>query len=499
MLLMTGGNEMRFLDSEQREQIGFSFIIDSLQIMTPFGMEEKKSIEPYKSKESLEQELNNLDTLVNSLENNRKAFGEIERVFCRIKDIRSTAKRLASLITLDDVELYEIKYFSMLIEELMIAYEKLNLNISTIRFTSLKEAVDILDPENKRLTTFYIYDSYSEDLKGIRTEKRKLEELIFKEKHIEKQSELKNKRLDIVVLEEEEELRIRGRLTEELCTYSEVIRRNIKSLGKLDFLIAKAKVAIKYKAIKPGISEQMVIRLNDIFNPEIVVLLEEKKKTFTPISVELQSGTTIITGANMGGKSVALKTIVLNLLLGQCGFYVFASDAQFPILDFIYFISDDMQSVSQGLSTFGAEIVNLKQAVEAVKHKNGFIALDEFARGTNPKEGFYLVKSLCKFLNAYKSISLVSTHYDGIVEDNMAHYQAIGLRNIDFNKLKYKIDLNKMKSADIIQEHMDYRLEKVNTQQQVPKDALNISILLGLQEEIIDIAREYYKEGDKHE
>ncbi len=46
---------------------------------------------------------------------------------------------------------------------------------------------------------------------------------------------------------------------------------------------------------------------------------------------------------------------------------------------------------------------------------------------------------------------------------------------------------------------MDYRLEKVNTQQQVPKDALNISILLGLQEEIIDIAREYYKEGEKHE
>jgi DNA mismatch repair protein MutS2 len=491
--------EMRFLDSKQREQIGFSFIIDSLQVMTPFGVEEKRGIAPYKNKESLEQELSNLEALINSLENNKKGFGEIERVFCRIKDIRCTAERLANSITLDDVELYEIKYFSMLMEELIIAYEKLNLNISAISFTSLKEAIHILDPENKKLTTFYIYDSYSEDLKGIRAEKRKLEEMIFKERSIERQSQLKNKRLDIVVLEEEEELRIRGRLTEELCIYSEAIKGNIKSLGKLDFLITKAKLALKYKAVKPGISEEMVISLNDMFNPEIVELLEGKKKSFTPISIELKSGTTVITGANMGGKSVALKTSVLNLLLGQCGFYVFAKKAKFPILDFIYFISDDMQSVAQGLSTFGAEIVKLRQAAEAVNHKNGFMALDEFARGTNPKEGFYLVKALCKFLNGYKSICLVSTHYDGIKEDSMTHYQAIGLRDIDFNKLKYKIDLNKMKSIDTIQEHMDYRLEKVSTQQQVPKDALNISILLGLQEEIIDIARQYYKEGEKHE
>ena len=201
----------------------------------------------------------------------------------------------------------------------------------------------------------------------------------------------------------------------------------------------------------------------------------------------------------MGGKSVTLKTIVLNLLLGQCGFYVFAREAKLPILDFIYFISDDMQSLAQGLSTFGAEIVKLKQATGAVKHKNGFVALDEFARGTNPREGFYLVKSLCKFLNGYESVSLVSTHYDGIVEGNMVHYQAMGLKDIDFHKLKYKIDLNKMKSIDIIQEHMDYRLEKVTRSHRVPKDALNISILLGLQEEIIDIAKAYYKEGEKHE
>ena len=245
---------MRFLDSEQREQIGFSFIIDGLQVMTPFGAEEKRNILPYKNKENLEQELSNLEALIASLENNKKALGEMERVFCRIKDIRSTEERLANHITLDDVEFYEIKYFSMLMEELEMAYEKLNLNISTISFTPLKEGIDILDPENKKLTTFYIYNSYSENLKDIRGEKRKLEELIFKEKHIEKQSKLRKERLDIVIAEEEEELRIRGRLTEKLCIYSEVIIGNMMSLGKLDFLIAKAKLALKYKAVKPNIA-----------------------------------------------------------------------------------------------------------------------------------------------------------------------------------------------------------------------------------------------------
>jgi DNA mismatch repair protein MutS2 len=492
-----GVSEIRFLDSEQREQIGFSFIIDSLEIMTALGLEEKRNITPFKDKEELAQELNNLEMLIGSIGSEKRALGEIERVFCRTRDIRSTINRLENLVTLDDVELYEIKCFSLLVEELMNAYERLSLNINTIKFTSLIEAANILDPENKKLATFYIYDSYSESLRNIRIEKRRLEELVFRETNSEKQSLLKSKRLDIVVLEEEEELKIRKKLTMELSSYALAIKENINSLGKLDFLIAKAKLALKYKAVRPVILAEMSISFKDMFNPEIAEILSRKNKEFTPVSIELGPGTTVITGANMGGKSVTLKSLVLNLLIAQCGFYVFAKEGGLPLLDFICFIADDMQSVSQGLNSFGSEIIRLKQAVEEVKHLNGFMALDEFARGTNPKEGFYLVKSLCKYLNIYKSISLVSTHYDGVVDEDMVHYQVTGLKNINFNSLKYKIDLNKMNSIDILQEHMDYRLEKVTKEQQVPKDALNISILLGLQEEIIDIARQYYEEGGK--
>ena len=200
----------------------------------------------------------------------------------------------------------------------------------------------------------------------------------------------------------------------------------------------------------------------------------------------------------MGGKTVTLKTIVLNLMLSQCGFFVFAEEAVFPMLDFIYFISDDMQSISKGLSTFGAEIIKLKQVVECVKRGDGFVALDEFARGTNPKEGYYLVKSLAEYLNKFGSISLISTHYDGVAGENMEHYQVIGLKNLDFEALKHKIDLNKRHSVEIIQEHMNYKLEKVCSKDEVPKDALNISILLGLENEIVKIAKQYYYKEEKY-
>jgi dsDNA-specific endonuclease/ATPase MutS2 len=461
--------------------------------MTPFGLELRKDITPFKDKESLEKELNNLECVIRCVKVSSKALGELERVFCRVKDIRNTVSRVVNAIILDDVELYEIKYFSMLVEEIIAVYKELGLSLSTINFISLKQVIDELDPDNKKIQTFYIYESYSERLKEIRAEKRSLEEEIFKEKDLDKKARLKNDRLNIVAAEEEEELTIRRQLTQKLSAYADEISKNMECIGKLDFLTAKAKLALRYNAAKPNISEAMDINFKDMFNPEISELLERKHKSFTPIDIELNPGTTVITGANMGGKSVAMKTIVLNLLLGQCGFYVFARLASFPMLGFVYFISDDLQSVSQGLSTFGAEIVSVKQAIEAAKYSNGLIVLDEFARGTNPKEGFYLVKSLCKYLNSCNSISVVSTHYDGVVQENMMHYQVVGLKNLDFNALKHKIVLNKMKSIDIIQEYMDYRLEKATREQRVPKDALNISILLGLQEEIIDIAKEYYE------
>ncbi|MCB2290221.1 hypothetical protein LGK97_10620 [Clostridium sp. CS001] len=489
---------MKFLDNLQRDQIGFSFVMDKLGITTTYGLEERKNIKPFKASEinELTHELNSVEKIINSIKTYTDEYKQIGRIFCKLKDIRSSIKRCSENEILDEVELYEIKYFSILVTELKNILDKLHLDIEEVQLNSLEEVITFLDPQGNGLPTFYVYDEYSQALRKIRENKRQKEKEIFTAETEEEISQLKQKRLDLVIEEEEEELRIREELTLQVSKKAKKVIQNIKAIGKLDFLIAKADLSIAYNGTRPKICEDMKINLESAFNPEVRQILEKGKKMFTPVSINLCSGTTIITGANMGGKSVTLKTIVLNLLLGQMGFFVFAESAEFPILGFIHFVSDDMQSISKGLSTFGAEIIKLKEVVECAKRENGFIALDEFARGTNPKEGYYLVKSLSKYLTKFKSVSLISTHYDGVVEDNMEHYQVTGLKNVDFNALKYKIDLNKTHSVEIIQEHMEYKLEKVSKENKVPKDALNIAVLLGLEKEIVDIAKTFYNEEE---
>ncbi|HEY8805741.1 MAG TPA: hypothetical protein VIM42_11680 [Clostridium sp.] len=489
---------MKFLDKQQRTQIGFSFVMDKLEIITSYGLCEKKDIRPFKASETMEltHELDNLEDIIESMRSNTYEYEKIEKIFYKIKDIRNSVKRFSQGGTLDEVELYEIKYFSILVIELKNILDKLYLNKEEVRINSLDEIISLLDPQKNGISTFYVYDEYSKTLKNTRQKKKQMEKEIFAAKTDEESSNLRKKRLGLVIEEEEEELRIRKELTLEISKRTELINQNIKAIGKLDFLIAKANLSLSYNGSRPKICEKMEINFIEAFNPEIKEILEKGAKVFTPVSIDLSSGATIITGANMGGKSVTLKTIVLNLLLGQMGFFVFAKKSQFPILNFIHFVSDDMQSISKGLSTFGAEIIKLKEVVECATRENGFIALDEFARGTNPKEGYYLVKALCKYLTKFKSVSLISTHYDGVALDNMVHYQVTGLKNVDFDALKKEINLNKTHSVEIIQEHMQYKLEKVSKENKVPKDALNIAVLLGFDEEIVDIAKCLYEEEE---
>lgn len=471
------------------------FIINNLNTATPYGEYKKKLVKPFKKNKSnlLKNELNYIESIIKSKSENKYVFNEIDFIFCKIKDIKNTIKKLERKAILDEIELFEIKNFAMYSEDIKDNYDKLNLQIDYIKFESLKEIIQLLDPDDLKLHTFQVYESYTHTLKKIRTQKYSLENQIFKEEDYEKIENLKKERLGIVIKEEKEELSIKMKLTNNLLSFVSKINNNIESLSNLDFLIAKSNLALKYNAIKPDINNENRIYFKNLINPDINLILNKQNKSYMPISVDINKKITLITGANMCGKSVSMKTIALNLYLFQCGFYVFAKQANLPVLDFIYLISDDMQDINNGLSTFGAEIIKLKEIINVMKLQDGFIALDEFARGTNPKEGKILLKSVCSYLKKFNSISLISTHYDEVIDNEVDHYQVIGLKNVDFDSLKYKIYLNRKQSISLLQDSIDYRLEKVKKDLEVPKDALNICTLLGLDNEIINIANSYYK------
>lgn len=431
--------------------------------------------------------------MISSLKKNKVVYDNIQYEFCKVKNIKNTIVRLENKNILDELELFEIKSFAINVNKIMQYYLKLNIDVDYINFNSLEKVVKLLDPEDLKLTTFQIYGAYSKRLLRIRQNKLNVEKEIFSSTEMENVEKLKKKRLEIVIQEEEEVLKIRKALTEELYNYLIDVKENITNIGKLDLLIAKADLAIKYNAIKPSINEDNKIYFKDLVNPNIQRILDSQGKQYIPISIEIDNKITIISGANMGGKSVSMKTIALNLYLFQCGFFVFAKEANLCILDFIYLVSDDMQDINKGLSTFGAEIIKLKEITKLIKIRDGFIALDEFARGTNPIEGRLLLKSICEYFKQYNSISLISTHLDDINISDVDYYQVIGLKNVNFEGLKRQIDLRigKDKSSNgvkILQEYMDYRMEKVSKETKVPKDAINICKLLGLDNEIINIA-----------
>jgi DNA mismatch repair ATPase MutS len=151
--------------------------------------------------------------------------------------------------------------------------------------------------------------------------------------------------------------------------------------------------------------------------------------------------------------------------------------------------------VERGLSTFGAEISSLTEVLEKDEGK-GLILIDELAGGTNPKEGYAITKTIIEYLNEKDSISIITTHFDKAAEGkNILKLQVSGLSHIDENQLKDELKLNPKKGQEIIAKYMDYTLKKVEGDE-VPKDAIRIAQLMGLQESIINKAKEIIDESN---
>ena len=487
---------MRFIDDKSLERLGFKKLLSRVETLSPYGKSKLKGLKNYLRGEEdlLEEEFNKMETFMEFSSNNRDIVRNVEGIIHRLKDIKTAINNCLKEHILDEVDLFEIKVQALLMEELNEYLKEFPSELHDFLLKDVSKIIKALDPDNDRTPTFYIYESYSPELREIREKKKGIEKEIYASNDFDEITRLKEERLKVLVEEERVELEIKKKLTSILYDEAEDFLENIEKIGNLDFLMAKVRFAKTYGGIRPEISKNYEIDVKGLVNIEVREVLEAKSRPFTPIDISIGSGVTIITGANMGGKSVALKTITENLLLFHMGFFVIAEEAKFPLIDFVFFISDDMQDISKGLSTFGAEIMKLKEVNVFLDLGIGFVVFDEFARGTNPKEGQKFVEALAKYLNDRPTISLMTTHFDGIVREGMNHYQVVGLKNVDFNKLKTKIELSS-NSMGLIQEYMDFRLEKAG-KEEVPKDALNIAKLIGIDKRFTEIILDEYIKED---
>lgn len=478
----------------QRETTGFDFILGKLSANSPYGNERIRRIRFYSphEKHELEEELYNVGRAADTLESCAREYAAVERQMMALKDVRRSIERCREG-ELDEVELFEIKRFLLQLEIMAEAYRLVQerAGFAGINIEPVPGALRALDPDGRRTASFYVSDAKLPRLREIRRRKRELEEKMRLERDGARREKLAQERLTAAVEEEDAQREALFMMCADLRPYLEDIMNAVNAIGRLDFTISRAKLAARYGACLPTMDGDR-LALERAVHPLFVDALNKKGRAFTPISIEIAPGSTVITGANMGGKSVALKTIAVNALMLHAGMFVFAQSANIPLMEGVHIISEDLESAQRGLSSFGAEIIRFNQILEQVEREAGsLILLDEFARGTNPHEGAQIAGAVTRYLNNLPALSVMTTHFDGVADNAGAHYQVIGLRDMDLAEAAARISKAERRE-EVISRYMNYGLYRVAGEKSCPRDALNICRLLDFKPEILKMLENIY-------
>ncbi len=469
------------LNVQQLETIGFRSVTAQMNTLTPYGAELVRRPHYFTSAEATELcgEHSNIRALQELMGTKPDYVLQIERLLMPIKDIRRTIMRCGDVL-LSEVELFELKRYLLSLRILSERTEGLELH--NIRITPIEGALEVIDPDLTRTPSFYISDSFSEKLASIRAERKRVDMQLR-----EKQDEaLRLRRTSLAAEEENECARIRHDMSMALGRYQDELLANADAIGRLDFALAKARIALRYGAVLPTIGDMQHISMTDMINPAVSNILEKQGKHFTPVSVRLEMGSTVITGANMGGKSVAMKTLALNALLAMCGYAVFAKEAQMPFVGDIFLLCEDREDAGSGLSSFGGEMMAFDSILKASSEvENPLVLLDEFARGTNPQEGSALVRAAVRLFNRHSVFAVIATHFDGVASLANVHYQVVGLRNADRGRLAAELAV--ANSFDVLSRYMDYGLYPVAPDVKPPRDAVTICRAMGVSHEFMDL------------
>ena len=480
---------MRFLNKDQLQSIGFQYIIDNIDTISRLGHEVKHQAKPYTHamEKELMTELSNTEKIIDLLRDKCDHVEQIGLSLHKIKDIKPTIKKIGTGVILDEVEFFEIKLFASICNSLSRSYASMAIDIEGFEILDVSRVFNILDPDKTGYETFYIYESYSLDLQHLRIKRKETENQIINAPSVDQKNKLLLLRAELLDKEHELEYQIKTDLTNQLKAFVGPLLSNVSAIGYLDFLIAKSRYFMHTNAVAPTIvKDSQPIHFEGMYNPYYDNLLKQKKASMQTLDLDLHSGVTVLTGANMGGKSITMKTVVLNVLLANYGMYVYADAAHVPIIEFLYMVSDDLQSIEKGLSTFGAEMIQLKTIIGASGKKDGLIVLDELARGTNPEEAKIIVNAVIDFFKHKQSYTFISTHLDGIDKEDIRHLQVVGISRIDFKQLESSAKINSKEALNLLRKQMDYSIEEVS-HSNVPKNALQIARLLGIKDLNFDL------------
>jgi len=228
--------------------------------------------------------------------------------------------------------------------------------------------------------------------------------------------EINNELRELEFAERREIIKILIHLADDIRPYIDDLLPSYQYFGILDFIRAKALLAIDLNAIFPTLIPECGFDLRKAVHPLLFLSHRKEKKTVVPLNVSLNptNRMMIISGPNAGGKSVCLKTIGLLQYSVQCGLLVpVGGDSSFGIFERIFIDIGDNQSIDNDLSTYSSHLSNMKYFIENCS-STALALIDEFGSGTEPIAGGALAESILDVFYKNKTYCVITTHYTNL-------------------------------------------------------------------------------------
>lgn len=510
--------------------------------MSPYGKIEKNERHYYTEANHLKGVFDSIETMVSFIKSHPRKSDEIEYHLSRIP-------QLSKLLNEENIrsELFNIKKFLHNYRKIFFILQSEKKKTFLFDFQS-DILLTLLGYGENQEETFYLEDSYSDELREIRRRIRSIDLklsdlkekrfeqikdvlgldfrfhdfLVIKEMEMSEKSNsfiyrepydnhsilvkplfeqnyyyIHNSRKEILQCESKIESEILISLKKNIEEEQEKIKQYIDNITFLDTILAKARLAIKYRCTRPFLYKNHNIKIELLNFIPLKKKCEENGRQYSPLSVEFDKRNIVVTGSNMGGKTVLLKSIAFCQLLVQRGFFVPAKSVETTLFSSLNLIGYNIGKSTNGLSSFGEEIRDL---IETDRSGKTLLFLDEFARTTNSTEAHALNSAILEYFSDKTDFySFSSTHLDNLpLLKNVSYWT---MRGLDYKK--YTVYYHKNYCDDLIgrinliNEFMDYGVEPQQGSDS-RKDALKIADILGLDSEIVKNAEKYIEKQEKN-